>query len=237
MILSHTLAAVSALLSSIHYSGLLGISQDERPRYVKKSIRLALCYAGFGSPWNVAEAWKAGEAAFLSCAYDVVTDWRKFDDQARSSFESILDDLSEPDLKKLALDLYEKDSRNHLAADGLERGAIALQFILKTMQCEEKRAVTWGDLKNLGELLQIVDDIFDYEDDLAAGDQNCLVTTKWDVHLRRLLEDLNSANCRRLFGRTPSVLTLAIAHARKKGASLLATSKSNGSFPNCTPGS
>ena len=52
--------------------------------------------------------------------------------------------------------------------DGLERGAIALRFILKTMGCEAQREVAWGDLDELGELLQIVDDVLDYEDDVAA---------------------------------------------------------------------
>src|SRR5438067_1464233 len=126
MILTHIVAALGAFLRSVQYAGVLRISQAERVRYVKKSMRLALCYAGFGIPWNLREAWKAGEAAFLSCAYDVVTDWRHFDKQARSAFENILTDLSRPELRGLALTLYDKDSANQLSCDGLERGAIAL---------------------------------------------------------------------------------------------------------------
>ena len=225
MILSHSCAALGAFTRSVQYAAVLGISRREHVRYLKKSIRLALCYAGFADPWNLREAWKAGEAAFLSCAYDVVTDWRSFDKKDRSAFERILNELSKPDPKRLALDLYEKDANRHLAADGLERGAIALRFILKTMGCENEREASWGDLENLGELLQIVDDVYDYEDDAAAGDQNCLVTTRRDVYLRRLLDGLNRANCRQLFGRAPSVLTFAIAQARKKGTTLLTTSE------------
>ena len=223
MIFSHSCAALGAFTRSVQYAAVLGISRREHVRYLKKSIRLALCYAGFADPWNLREAWKAGEAAFLSCAYDVVTDWRSFNERDRTAFESILNELSKPDPKKLALDLYEKDANRHLAADGLERGAIALRFILKTMGCENEREASWGDLENLGELLQIVDDVYDYEDDAAAGDQNCLVTTRRDVYLRRLLDGLNSAKCRQLFGRLPSVLTFAIAQARKKGTALLTT--------------
>jgi hypothetical protein len=225
MIFSHSCAALGAFTRSVQYATILGISRGEYVRYLKKSIRLALCYAGFADPWNLREAWKAGEAAFLSCAYDVVTDWRSFDKKDRSAFEHILNELSKPDPKRLALDLYEKDAKSHLAADGLERGAIALRFILKTMGCENERETSWGDLENLGELLQIVDDVYDYEDDIAAGDQNCLVTTRRDVYLRRLLDGLNRANCRQLFGRAPSVLTFAIAQARKKGTALLTTSE------------
>ena len=222
MIFSHIVAALSAFLRSVQYAGILGISKAERIRYVKKAIRLALCYAGFGIPWNLMEAWKAGEAAFLSCAYDVVTDWQHFDKKARSAFEGILTDLSGVELRELALTLYDQEVNNQLSEDGLERGAIALRFILKTMGCESQREATWGDLDDLGELLQIVDDVFDYEDDAAAGEQNCLRTANRDVYLGRLLEGLSNERTHRLFGRARSVLVLAIAHARKKGTKLLA---------------
>jgi hypothetical protein len=220
MILCHFVAALSALVHSVQYAGVLRISRAERARYVKKSIRLALCFAGFGTPWNLIEAWKAGQAAFFCCAYDVVTDWRHFDKKARRGLESILNDFSQFELLHLAWALYDMESHGRLEYDGLERGAISLRFILKMMGCETQREASWGDLDKLGQLLQIVDDVFDYEDDAAAGDQNCLSTANRDVYLGRLLEGLNSEICRRLFGRSPSVLVLAIAHARKKGTTL-----------------
>jgi hypothetical protein len=223
MIVSHIVAALSAFIRSVKYAGVLRISRAERVAYVKKAVRLALCYAGFGIPWNFREAWKAGEAAFLSCAYDVVTDWRHFAENARSAFESILTDLSPFELRELALTLYDKEIHNHLLEDGLERGAIALRFILRTMGCETQREATWGDLNDLGQLLQIVDDVLDYEDDAAAGDLNCLRTANRDAYLGRLLEGLSCERTRRLFGRARSVLVLAVAHARKKGAKMLAT--------------
>lgn len=219
MIVSHLVAALSAFISSVQYADILRISRSERLSYTKKSIRLALCYAAFGSPWNLKQAWKAGEAAFLSCAYDVVTDWRSFDKEARGSFEKILSQLSQVELQVLAMTLYEKDSNNNLSDDGLERGAIALEFILITMGCKKQRETTWGDLTELGELLQIVDDVLDREDDLAAGDQNCLLTEKKTVYLMRLLERLNRQNSNRLFGH--SILASAIAHARKKATTML----------------
>jgi hypothetical protein len=220
MILSHLLAALSGFLTSIRYFGVLGISRGERVRYLKKSIRLALCYAGFANPWSAREAWKAGEAALLSCAYDVVTDWRNFHSEGRIAFANILSDLSQGELRELALTLYDKDLMNQVSVDGLERGAIALRFILKTMECEKQREAMWGDLTDLGELLQIVDDVLDYEDDTTVGDQNCLITAKRDVYIRRLLDGLSSEKCRRLFG-SASVLALAIAHARTKAITLL----------------
>ena len=224
MILTHIVAALSAFIRSVEYARVLSITRRERVRYLKKSIRLGLCYAGFGVPWNFLEAWKAGEAAFLSCAYDVVTDWQHFDETARGVFENILRELSGPELQRLALTLYVKDSKSQLSESGLERGAVALRFILKMMRCEKQREARWGDLTDLGELLQIVDDIFDYEDDAAAGEQNCLTTANRDVYLRRFLEHLSSPNTRRLFGHAPSVLVMAIGHARKKARTLLSNS-------------
>lgn len=222
MIFSHIVAAFGAFIRSIQYAGVLKILKAERIPYVKKSVRLALCYAGFGTAWNLREAWKAGEAGFLSCAYDVVTDWRHFDKKARSVFKNILTDLSRFELRELALTLYDKELNDQLLDDGLERGAIALRFILKMMECETQREATWGDLNELGELLQIVDDVLDYEDDAAVGDQNCLVTANRDVYLVRLLEGLSSERTHRLFGRSLSVLVFAIAQAREKGTKLLA---------------
>lgn len=222
MILSHIVAALSALLRSLQYAGALRISRSERVSYSKKCIRLALCYAGFGTPWSLKEAWKAGDAAFLSCAYDIVTDWRHFDEEARSAFERILNNLSRLELRILAMALYEKDAKNQLSGDGLERGAIALEFILKTMECEEQRAAKWGDLIKLGELLQIVDDVLDYEDDIAAGDLNCLTTTNRVTYLKQLCQALSRENSQRLFG-SRSVLIFAIAQARKKATMLLSS--------------
>jgi hypothetical protein len=207
MILSHVIAALGAITRSIQYG--------------KKSLRLGLCYAGFATPWNPIEAWKAGEAAFLSCAYDVVTDWQQFNRKARFAFERILNELSEPELQQLALSLYDKDSNKQLSEHGLERGAIALRFILKMMKCETQRELKWGDLTDLGELLQIVDDIFDYEDDIAAGEQNCLTTTDREIYLRRFLDQLSYDKCRQLFGSQPSVLVFAIQQARKKARTLI----------------
>ena len=222
MILSHVVAALSAFLRSFQYAGTLQISRAERVAYTKKCIRLALCYAGFATPWNLREAWKAGEAALLSCAYDVATDWRHFDKDARTAFESLLSELSTDELRILAIALYDKDLSNQLAADGLQRGAIALEFILKTMGCEKERAARWGNLIELGEMLQIVDDVLDYEDDIAAGDLNCLTTKNRVAYLRHLCRALNQENSQRLFG-SHSVLVFAIAQARKKATMLLSS--------------
>jgi hypothetical protein len=224
MIISHIVAALRALMVSGRYASTLSISREERTRYFKKSTRLALCFAGFGTAWNLVEAWKAGQAGFFCCAYDVVTDWRHFDKKHIGVLETILDGFSQIELYPLALALYDKEANDKLGDDGLERGSISLRFILRMMGCETDREASWGDLDALGKLLQIVDDVFDYEDDVTAGEQNCLTTVNRDIYLMRLLEGFYPENTRRLFGRA-SVLALAIAYARKKGRRLLAQSR------------
>src|ERR1041384_7405499 len=109
MILSQSVAAVSAFTLSIRYGHVLGIRGREWNRYLKKSVSLGLCYAGFGSPRQVRQAWKAGEAGFLCSAYDVVTDWRHFDPGARKLFEGIMRAMQlAVGLQSLAMNLYDK---------------------------------------------------------------------------------------------------------------------------------
>lgn len=224
MLLNQTLAALSAILRSVEYARVLGIRRRELIRYLKKSVSFGLCYAGFGTPGRMREAWMAGEAAFLCCAYDVVTDWRHYDDTARKTFEVILRArVPKPEIQYIAIGLYDKERFDALCADGLERGAIALRFTLKMMGCERARETAWGDLDRLGYLLQIVDDVLDFEEDVATGDTNCLKSPRRDMYLARLRSELGSVEVRRLFGDRGSVLVRVIESARSKAERLLPT--------------
>ncbi len=226
MLLNQTVAALSALLRSVEYARLLGIRRRELIRYLKKSVSFGLCYAGFGTPGRVREAWMAGEAAFLCCAYDVVTDWRHFDDTARSGFEIILRARApEPEIQDLAISLYDKEQFDSLSADGLERGAIALRFTLKMMGCERARETSWRDLDRVGYLLQIVDDVLDYEEDIASGDTNCLKSARRDTYLEWLRSEMGSVEARGLFGDNGSVLVRVIESAWSKAERLVQTER------------
>jgi len=109
MVFNHIIAALSAFIRSVEYAHVLNIQGKEWKRYLKKSLSLGLCYAGFSIAGKIRESWRAGEAAFLCCAYDVVTDWRRFDSKARQGFELILRMMKlEPELQILAMGLYEK---------------------------------------------------------------------------------------------------------------------------------
>jgi hypothetical protein len=217
-------AALNALILSVRFSRDLNIRRAEWGRYFKKSVSFGLCYAGLGAKKTLREGWRAGEAAFLCCAYDVVTDWRKFDAQSRMVFEKILRRRVSRSEFDLAMDLYEKEHLSLLTDEGLERGPIALRFTLQVMRCEGKQERAWGDLNHVGRLLQIVDDVLDLEQDLARGEMNCLISEKRKTYLEELLLHLSALNVRRLFGSDSSILTFIIGQARKKAEVLLAES-------------
>jgi hypothetical protein len=171
---------------------------------------------------RVREAWRAGEAAFLCCAYDVVTDWRSFNPAACKAYEAVFRSMKlAPELQMIAIDLYEKEISGRLEEDGLDRGYIALRFILKMMGCEKDREVVWGDINEIGRLLQIVDDVLDYEQDVESGEMNCLTSGQRNVYLRKLISDFNQVETRRLFGSGRSALLIAIERAREKAINMI----------------
>lgn len=223
MLLCYVVAVISAIYRSLRYAGSLNIHRTEWSRYLKKASALALCYASFSKGCK-RQAWLAGEAAFICCAYDVISDWRRFDEDARGEFDRILTALvSDPAAVKITTSVYERERSGALAHDGLERGAAALRCILKVMHCERARESEWGDLDYLGETLQIVDDVLDYEDDLTNGDTNCLRSANARLYLSQLLNvsDARVAHC---FGNS-SVIGRVIAAAKTKAEHLVLNSE------------
>lgn len=219
---AHFTAAASALALSLRYGRRLGIRSKEWVRYLKKSISLGLCYAGLGTQGTLREAWKAGEAAFFSTAYDVVTDWRGFDPKARGRFEQILSSRNvEPSLRSMAIAVYLHKQHNQLKEDGFERGIAGLRFVLGMMDCVRARETAWSDLDEVGRLLQIVDDVLDLEDDVRRGDVNCLTTPRRDSYLRKLMLGFGRGEVTRLFGDSRLVIVMVVEKALLKAQRLL----------------
>lgn len=223
MILSNISAAMNAALLSVRYGRALEIRGREWIRYLKKSISFGLCYEGLGAKRSIKEAWRAGEAAFLCCAYDVVTDWRSFSTRHRCVFETILSSCVAKAEYDLAMSLYEKERQNLLTDDGLERGPIALRFALQMMGCAREQERAWGGLEAVGKLLQIVDDVLDYEEDVTRGDTNCLTSENRRIYLELLAKNFSEKDVQRVFGPARSVLVIVIGQARAKALILLQT--------------
>lgn len=179
-----------------------------------------MCYAGFAQDFSLSQAIGAGHAAFLSCAYDVVTDWGK-PSALQISFAKILRSQASPELADMALGLLDRDSKSILLEDGLERGVTALECVLQMMEVREifdKKC----SIKRLGTSLQIVDDVIDWEKDIAKGDENCLTNKELrETYLRRLEEDFDNPTFQELFP-YGAVLGLVIKHTKQKAADMLA---------------
>ena len=213
-------AVSSGLYHSRRYQSTLEIIPAEKRRYFDKSGNLAMCYAGFAQqPFSNRQALGAGKAAFLSCAYDVASDWGK-SDTVTQAFENIVAQEASPQLAAMAIDLLHKDMQGQLLYDGLERGVVATRFVLEMMGLQELfEAKT--DIKRLGIHLQIVDDVLDYQEDILMGDQNCLVSDQRADYLTSLVVNLDDNSLQTLFP-YGGILTHAIRKAREQAQNMLA---------------
>lgn len=159
------------------YLKKLQITDDEKQRYFEKSRNLTLMYLWFLDSKSHTKKqldWCA-VAAFLSCAYDVCTDWWR-DDRFRGVFQEILYEQVSNDLSLLAMNLYDKDVQGKLANDGLERWAITMQFIswctwISKFDFQRRFGIS---IEKMWEYLQMVDDIIDVEEDIAKWEHNFL---------------------------------------------------------------
>jgi hypothetical protein len=221
VIARHAAAIVSARRCTRRYAAALGITSDERRRYRRKAVFCGLCFVGLGARRTWREAWLAGRAAFLSTAFDVATDWRRFDARARRAFAVVLADHVDAETARLALALYDAKRDGRLDDDGLARGAPAVALILRVMECEEERTVHWGDVAAVGRTLQVIDDVLDLDGDRARREANCLMTPRASVHLASLVRQHESGELRRWFGRT-SVLAWVVRHAVTRARALRA---------------
>jgi len=196
--MKYLIAVFISLVHSIRHVIDLEICRKEMIRYLKKSINLSLCYVDFLDSTKIRNAPRAGEAAFLCCAYDVVTDWRGFNEKQYFVFKKILLSIVNSEVAEIALSLYKKEKDELLCDDGLERGEVALKFITVLTGMEERfRERT--DFAKLGRILQIGDDVLDYEDDLRNNELNCLASPrKWD-YLKLVASEITDDGIKKLF--------------------------------------
>ena len=204
------------------YTAELGITDKELKKYFGKARNLALMYVGFSQKGITKESLGAGRAAFLSCAYDVCSDWRSNPAEFRPVLEKILEQESSPSLTQKALDLFDKDINGVLETDGLERGVVALEFIVEMMEIRNQLETGFGmSIGKLGILFQIVDDVLDIEEDIENGDENCLLSSNKDHYLDFLIQNFNEEQLNQIFTHS-SLLKVLIGKAVKKATDLQA---------------
>jgi hypothetical protein len=221
MMVRYAIATASAAGYSIRHARALEIGRGEWVRYVKKSVYCSLCYVGLGARGTAREAWKAGQTAFLTTAFDVLTDWRGFSPTGAMVFDALLANIvADRHTRQMALELYERKRLGDFSGDGLERGAMALHLVLRAMDCEFQRASTWGDLDDVGRTLQLVDDLLDFDLDIARHDLNCLTSLRGADHLKAFLAQYHAGDLHRIFGTKRTVLIRVIERAAHRAASL-----------------
>lgn len=197
----------------------LKIKPKEYLRYFKKSINLTICYTGFLEIQTIKKSFNAGKAGFLCCVYDVVTDWRNFDPTYYLVYKKILSAVAQKEIVDLALNLYVKEKNGLISPDGLERGEDAFKIITAFTKTEEifiKRT----DLSSLGRILQIGDDVLDFEEDIRYGETNCLATPQKYEYLRHFINTMTDKEIKRLFPRG-WFLRLVLIKIRKKAEYIL----------------
>jgi len=222
--ISSTLGIFPVIYLSLKHIVDLRVEPSQTFRYLLKSLNLYWCYMGFDQKKlkSLGTMWSASKAAFLCCAYDVVTDWHSFSKRDQLTYQRILTEYASDDLAQMAIDLYEKELTSDVRNDGLERGSIAFHFVIKMMEIERN----FNDHEEIGHFLQIVDDILDYESDLLHGDLNCLTTKRKNMYLTLLIKDFTMERAERLFPHG-FFLHKVIRIARKKAINMLQENQSN----------
>lgn len=211
-----------ALVLATKYLTQLEVRPQEYVRYFGKAHHLAANYVGFSQKGSLQEAYGAGKAGALACIYDVLSDWGKDLPNPELTFEEVLKEETTDELRELALSLFKKDRSQNLENDGLERGYVAFLFTLKMMGVDSFYEAKRGT-KNLGEILQIVDDIWDLERDTAEGQTNCLLTERRNIHLQRLVTFCEETDLEELFPHGP-LLVQVIKTTERKAKKWLAES-------------
>jgi hypothetical protein len=211
-------AAWTSLRMGLRYQSDLEVPISHSIRYWLKCVNLAVCYRGFVVGRSLPAARKAGKAAFLCCAYDVVTDWRNFDSEAFQQFERILRGEAPAPFVDIAVRLYRQELENRLEDDGLSRGVDALSFVSGLIG-SEKHIRQNADFKHVGMILQIVDDVLDFEEDINRKECNCLLSDKDELYLS-MLADFDAKYFRTLLPEG-FVLHKVIKKAQKKAGHLL----------------
>lgn len=213
MIIKYVYVVIVALTYALRYQKTLAIKPTELPTYLQKTCNLALCYIAFTLKGSLKELRAAAKCGFLCCAYDVVTDWRYFALDSFKRFCVILHMELPPNLAQMTIALYENEKNDSLLFDGLERGRIAVYFITSVIGSKDFFEAN-TDLARLGILLQIVDDILDYDIDIKTGDLNCLTSPRKFMYLHSINQELSDGELHNLFG-INSILTRIVKKAKR----------------------
>lgn len=148
----------------------------DRLRLWRKSINLYLSFLAFTDPLRPNDQLRRTMICAVLCAvYDYDSDWSQ-GKRDGANFRPLLEQLVESvEAKAIAAKLFKNDVSHKLQDNGLKRGSVALRFNQLVINSDWMRDYTPEEIDSFGRLLQIVDDLFDLDDDYLSGDTNCLL--------------------------------------------------------------
>src|SRR5205814_1293726 len=136
-----------------------------------KSANLAICFLGFAIERGEGSFRRSADLGMLASIFDLVSDGLCYKLAAYEQFERVARTTLAPEVAGLLFKLMQKKKNGDLELRGLERGAKALEIIIKHLRVES----AWprsSDIIDAGVILQLVDDILDYRVDLRSQHLN-----------------------------------------------------------------
>lgn len=184
-----TLVSIAcAFVGSLYWSSVaiwsLKLDSVQAFRLLFKSVNLSLCYIGFQTRMRLSSSFRAAKAAAFCAAYDHATDDAGYSFDAHQNFFHFAQKhLDTACLVKTQM-LYAKELEGRLERDGLVRGSVALELILRVMGVEQSFCQHLS-IECVGEFLQIVDDLIDLEHDTRFSETNCILSQSYAFWLNK----------------------------------------------------
>jgi hypothetical protein len=138
-----------------------------------KSSNLTLCFLGLADRRSLGIVFKCAQLGLASAAFDWASDRRNYEAKAVNYFCDHVQLSFGAKPSALLIDLLARKKNGLLNDCGLERGIVALEVIMLHLN-NLTFANNRDKLNAVGILLQIADDLLDYEQDHALGELNFL---------------------------------------------------------------
>lgn len=200
------------------YRKEMDMSILESKKFFPKCHNLFVSYLAFSSTGSKEEVYWAAVAWFLSAYYDWVTDGPRPTPETQEKFFDILQILSpKTSVNTMVRDMMQKDISRTLTEDGLERWSTSFIAILDMMWILDDYKKKC-DVVELWKMLQVIDDIDDYEQDKRDGDWNVFCTEHGRDYYDRM-EECFSDNGKSIF--PGAILPWFISRMRRKAKKIL----------------
>lgn len=180
---SYQLAYIRALRELRQFRG----SRVSQLRYAAKAGNLATCFLGFSIHRGEEYYQRAADLGVLASIFDLASDGLNFDCAATDKFRHLSLTILGGEAADILFALMDQKKAGAIPRNGLDRGIAALRVILKHLDAEEAWASD-NQIARSGILLQVVDDVLDYSQDITTAHLNFLRYENSSAYINALLE-------------------------------------------------